>query len=390
MPRALEYLLFVLIFSLLVGAGHYYLWHRLVRLPAWPPGATRVATYAAIGLAVSTPVGLIASRLVSRPVAGVLSAFVYGWIGFAFLLLCLLAAGEVATLVARAGARLAGAPLDDGRRTALARIVAGSAALVAAGFGIRGLARADDVVVERVRVAVRRFPAALGGFKIVQLTDLHIGPTLGKAWLDRVVDATNALEADVIAITGDLVDGSVADLAAHVAPLGRLRARHGVFFVTGNHEYYSGADAWIAELQRLGVRVLRNEHVTVGSGADAFELAGVDDWSTRRRAQPGHRADLAAALAGCDPTRAVVLLAHQPKQVAEAAQMGVGLQISGHTHGGQIFPWGFLVKLDQRYLAGLAAVGETMLYVSRGTGYWGPPMRVGAEPEVTLLELHAA
>ncbi|HSO00071.1 MAG TPA: metallophosphoesterase, partial [Candidatus Nanopelagicales bacterium] len=223
---------------------------------------------------------------------------------------------------------------------------------------------------------------------IVQLTDVHIGPTIGREWLEGIVARVNELEPDLVAITGDLVDGRVADLREHTAPLAKLRAKHGVYFVTGNHEYYSGADEWIEELSRLGVRVLRNERVTIGEGADSFDLAGVDDWKAGGFGG-GHGPDLKRALAGRDPGREVVLLAHQPKQVVQAAEMGVGLQLSGHTHGGQIFPWGYFVRLDQPHVQGLGQHGETQIYVSRGTGYWGPPMRVGAPPEITLVELEA-
>src|SRR5262249_15144534 len=175
-------------------------------------------------------------------------------------------------------------------------------------------------------------------------------------------DRVNSLDPDVVVITGDLVDGSVAALRDEVAPLAELRAKHGIFFVTGNHEYYSGVDEWIAELDRLGIRVLRNEHVRVGDGDNSFDLAGVDDWSASRFGG-GHGPDLERALKGRDPGRELVLLAHQPKQIVEAAAKGVGLQLSGHTHGGQIFPWNFLVGIDQPYVAGLAVHGDTHIYV---------------------------
>jgi predicted MPP superfamily phosphohydrolase len=226
----------------------------------------------------------------------------------------------------------------------------------------------------------------MSGLRLVQLTDLHIGPILGRDWLASIVASVNALDPDVVVITGDLVDGSVETLREQVAPLADLRAKRGVYFVTGNHEYYSGVDEWIAELTRLGVRVLRNERVAIGDGDEAFDLAGVDDWSAGRFGA-GHGPSLERALAGRDSSRELVLLAHQPKQIIEAAARGVGLQISGHTHGGQIFPWNFLVRLDQPYVDGLALHNDTYIYVSRGTGYWGPPMRVGAPPEITLLEL---
>jgi uncharacterized protein len=225
---------------------------------------------------------------------------------------------------------------------------------------------------------------------LVQITDLHVGPTIGRDKVAEVVAATNALAPDIIAITGDLVDGTVASLRDAVAPLRELRARHGVFFVTGNHEYFSGAGPWMEELARLGIRVLRNERVRIGEGAVAFDLAGVDDRSAARSGLPGHGEDLPAALNGRDRSRPVVLLAHQPRTVLDAAEHGVDLQISGHTHGGQIWPFGFLVRLQQGFLVGLRRHKDTQLYVSRGTGYWGPPMRLGSPPEITQLVLRSA
>jgi predicted MPP superfamily phosphohydrolase len=180
----------------------------------------------------------------------------------------------------------------------------------------------------------------------------------------------------------------VAELRDAIAPIAGLRARHGVYFVTGNHEYYSGVDAWLAELTRLGVRVLRNERVEIGGGDASFDLAGIDDWSSRGMA-PGHGPDLPRALDGRDPARELVLLAHQPRAVHEAAARGVGLQLSGHTHGGQIWPWGFAVRLQQPYVLGLSREGRTHIYVSPGTGYWGPPMRLGTRGEITRVILRA-
>jgi predicted MPP superfamily phosphohydrolase len=243
------------------------------------------------------------------------------------------------------------------------------------------------VAVRRVPVTLSRLPRELDGTTLVQLTDIHLGPTIGRAFIEEIVARTNALNPDIIAITGDLVDGSVADLADAVAPLRALRARHGVFFVTGNHEYFSGAGPWISELSRLGIRCLRNERVSIGQGPASFELAGVDDRSGGRFGEAGHGEDLQKALAGVDPSRELVLLAHQPKSIFQAARFGVGLQVSGHTHGGQIWPFNFIVRLQQPFVAGLHRHGGAQIYVSRGTGYWGPPMRFGAPAEITQLVL---
>jgi hypothetical protein len=245
------------------------------------------------------------------------------------------------------------------------------------------------VQVRDVKVPLAKLHKSAHGTTLVQLTDVHIGPTIGREFIADLVARVNALSADVVVITGDLVDGSVSQLREAVAPLGQIKARHGVYFVTGNHEYYAGAEQWITELGRLGIRVLRNERVTIGSGEAAFDLAGVDDYSARGQA-PGHGPDLRAALADRDETRALVLLAHQPRAVWEASEHGVCLQLSGHTHGGQIWPFYYLVKLQQPFIRGLHKVGDTLLYVSCGTGYWGPPMRFRAPAEVTRIVLEAA
>jgi predicted MPP superfamily phosphohydrolase len=207
--------------------------------------------------------------------------------------------------------------------------------------------------------------------------------------VERLVKRVNDLAPDLIALTGDLVDGTPDLLADRVAPLGGLRAPQGTFFVTGNHEYFSGADRWITRFRELGFRVLQNERVPVGNGKGTFELAGVPDWRGAAYG-PNHRPRLKDVLDGRAPDREVVLLAHQPRQFEEAAALDVGLQISGHTHGGQIWPFTWLIHLAEKWVAGLHRVGRSQLYVSRGTGFWGPPMRLLAPREITHITLLAA
>ncbi|RPH44125.1 MAG: metallophosphoesterase [Burkholderiales bacterium] len=241
-----------------------------------------------------------------------------------------------------------------------------------------------------VDLPVAGLPPALEGFTIVQLSDVHVGATIGHAYVSAIVDAVNRLEPDLVAITGDLVDGGVPELAPHVAPLAGLRSRHGTFFVTGNHEYYSGAPAWIAALRGLGMRVLLNEHVVLRAGDASLVLAGVTDWSAGHF-DPAQRSDPVAALAGAPADAgARVLLAHQPRSAPGAAAAGFDVQLSGHTHGGQFLPWTWFVRLQQPYTAGLHRLGRLVVYVSRGTGYWGPPKRFGAPSEITRLRLIAA
>ncbi len=238
-----------------------------------------------------------------------------------------------------------------------------------------------------VDVPIDNLPDALHGFTIAQISDIHVGPTIKHDYLDRIVDAVNALEPHVIAITGDLVDGSVKSLAAHTKPLKRLKARHGSYFVTGNHEYYSGAHAWIDELKQLGLKVLLNEHVLLTHGEARLVLAGVTDY-TAHHFDPSHRSCPHTALAGAPAdVGARVLLAHQPRSAAAAASAGFDLQLSGHTHGGQFLPWNFFVRLQQPFTAGLNRLNTLWVYTSRGTGYWGPPKRLGAPSEITRLRL---
>jgi predicted MPP superfamily phosphohydrolase len=380
---------FLLVAMSIVGAAHGYVWLRLVHDPAWGTPWGVLATLLLFCGWLSIPFTLNWGRRLSPPWAALVAWPGYAWLGASFLLLVSVAAVDVlrvlltlAVWAAGSAPVFAGGALEQTRAwSALAAALGGSLVLSALWLGRR-------VVVRRVAVPLGKLPASLDGMTIVQLSDVHVGPTIGKRFLERVVDIVNALQPDVVAITGDLVDGTVLRLAPHVAPLSRLRARYGVFFVTGNHEYYAGVEEWCTHLTELGVRVLRNERVSIGDGEHSFDLAGVDDFSGRHFGN-GHGADLGRALSGRDETREVVLLAHQPRAVVEAERAGVGLQISGHTHGGQIWPFNYLVRLQQPVTSGLARFGRSLIYVSNGTGYWGPPMRLGSPAEITELVLEA-
>jgi len=256
--------------------------------------------------------------------------------------------------------------------------IAGGAVLLTA----VGLVQARRPTVVRVTVPIQDLPPDLAGLRIVQLSDLHVGPTIRRPFVDAVVDVANALAPDLVAVTGDVADGFVPELRDHVAPLARLRAPLGSFFVTGNHEYYWDPRGWTRELERLGLSVLSNEHRLLIRGNGRLLLAGVTDLS----AGP----DPVAAIAGAPDSDVRVLLAHQPRSAYAARDAGFHLQLSGHTHGGQFFPFNLLVRLFQPFVAGLHRLEEMWLYVSRGTGYWGPPLRLGAPSEITLIELTAA
>jgi predicted MPP superfamily phosphohydrolase len=389
--RTASFLLFFSIALSLVGAVHYYLWTRLVRDPGLSSGLHRGLTALFIVLFLSVPAGLVLARMSGNGVGRLLSWGSFIWLGVLFLLLVVVGALDLFRGAAELGWHAFERPPsgDPGRRLFLSRLLAGAAAVITGGLGFASLRSGlSPVVAREVRVRLGRLPSELDGTTIVQLSDVHVGPTLRREFIEQIVRTTNALSPDVIAITGDLVDGSVEALREHVEPLRDLRARYGVFFVTGNHEYYSGADEWCAELTRLGIRVLRNERVIIGSADASYDLAGVDDYHARQFGN-GHGADLERATKGRDPSRELVLLAHQPLAVFEASERGVGLQLSGHTHGGQIWPWNWLVRLQQPVVSGLARFGETLIYVSNGTGYWGPPMRLGAPAEITKVVLLA-
>jgi predicted MPP superfamily phosphohydrolase len=269
------------------------------------------------------------------------------------------------------------------------RVVAAGIAGVSVLLVAWGYAEAMRVPrVRRVSVTIPRLGAGLHGLRIVLLTDTHYGPLDRARWSARVVEAVNRLDADIVCHTGDIADGTVSRRREQAAPLGDVRARLARAYVTGNHEYFGEADGWLDHMRVLGWEPLHNRHIVVERGGNRLVLAGVDDATAASSGRPGHRADHAAALAGADPHLPVLLLAHQPKQVGAAAAAGVDLQLSGHTHGGQIWPFHLLVRVDQPVVQGLSRHGErTQLYTSRGTGFWGPPLRVFAPSEITLLTL---
>lgn len=388
--------------SLLTALLHAYIGLRL--LPAlWAPSPVGALALllALVVSAASIPLPFVGLGSRQRPPLH----DVWRWLG----LLCMgwFSSLLVLTLVRDAGLLLGWAAQGVGvlsfdgasaRRWSAAAVPLLATAVTAVGF----FNARRTAPVQRVDVPIRDLPRALVGFSIVQLSDIHVGPTIKRGYIQRIVDAVNRLEADAIAITGDLVDGSVAELREHIAPLADLRARHGTFVVTGNHEYYAGAPAWIVELRRLGLRVLLNEHVLLeargAAGAQTDEesgdatlvLAGVTDF-TAGHFDATQASDPQAALAGAPASATTrVLLAHQPRSAPAAADAGFQLQLSGHTHGGQFFPWNLFVPLQQPFTAGLHRLRDMWVYTSRGTGYWGPPKRFGAPSEITLLRLVAA
>ncbi len=385
MRRRLLITIFLSVILTVFVGGHWYLAQRLV----FDPGFATPVRVALLSLIVALAVTLIlqpigerrwpraATRLIAWPASL--------WIGFAFYLLML-------TLLSDVVWTLLGAAVPAG-----ARGLSGTTAARMRAFGVIGLALGAGVAATRIALrpptlrrldlSLARWPQALDGFRIVQISDIHIGPILDRRFAAALVARCNELQPDLIAVTGDLVDGSVRRLADEVAPFADLRARHGVFFVTGNHDHYSGADPWVAHVQTLGMQVLRNQRVRIGDGDASFDLAGVEDHHASL-VGGSLKEDVPAALADRDPQRALVLLAHDPATFHQAAALGVDLQLSGHTHGGQIWPFNYLVRLSTPYVAGLYRERDAQLYVSRGTGFWGPAMRLFAPSEITEIVMH--
>ncbi|MBC8072786.1 MAG: metallophosphoesterase [Deltaproteobacteria bacterium] len=379
-------------FSLLIGGGAL-----LISLYIYFRGVWQVVPSRRGRIVVAIVLAAMAALLMLRgsiPKDGGWIAVAYPRVSYTWMaiLLCTFVAvllGDLVRLGAFAYRRLSPAPpaVDVARRHFVAHTIPRGIAIGSGLLSGYGIARAfDDATITELAVKIPRLPSALDGVSIVQLTDVHVGPFIRRRYLDRLVEQANALDPDVLVITGDLVDGSVAELGSSVAGLAALNARYGTYFVTGNHDYSSGDLEWCAFLESLGITVLRNRRVSIGDAGGSFDLVGVDDWSGgRRRGGTGY--DLDAAMKDRDPERAAVLLAHQPTNFSVAAAAGVDLQISGHTHGGQIFPMTAMVGLAYPYSRGLYQAGDRHIFVGRGCGFWGPPARLGSTREIAKLVL---
>ena len=392
LSRAVHLAVFALLALGALYGMHRYVWARLVR-DAKLPRPWRIAASAFLILAAAAvPVAFVLARRRSEDSLHGPMGLVWTWFGFVFYAFLLVAAIDLARL-AIARARRRTAPEDEAaidRRAFVSRALAGAAVLGAGGTTWAGRRAASELTLPEVEVALDRLPRALDGFRIVQLSDVHFGPLLGSTFLETILERVRALRPDLVVITGDLVDGTVEQLGPRIERLRELSAPHGVYFVTGNHEYYSGAEAWCAWLRERGVRVLVNARASIERDGAGFDLAGIPDRDGAMFSAE-HAVDLARALAGRDATRELVLLAHRPSHVELAARHGVGLQLSGHTHGGQLWPFGALVRLAEPYVAGLHRHADrTWIYVSRGTGFWGPPMRVANPAEIACIVLRAS
>jgi predicted MPP superfamily phosphohydrolase len=265
------------------------------------------------------------------------------------------------------------------RTASLSVIVLALFATIIGFINARSLAK-----IVKISIPITNLPKELENFTIAQISDIHVGPTIKYKYVSKIVDRVNAINADMVAITGDLVDGSVEALSFHVQPISRLKSTYGSFFVLGNHEYYSGADAWITQIKKLDIVVLLNQHKVIKHNNANLVIAGITDYSGEHFGDK-HKSDPKLALALAPPDAIKILLAHQPRSAIIAEKFGYDLQLSGHTHGGQFWPWNFFVKTQQPFNTGLHKVNNMWLYISRGTGYWGPPKRLGKSAEITQL-----
>jgi len=374
-----------------IGIGvlfHLYVGVRLI--PDAPVGLP-LKVLAAVLLAASViviPLGMAARQIEPQSLADRLAWLGLTALGFFSSLLLLTFARDVMLFFVHLVDWLRGVPVGSPVFVAYSALVVPLLAVLFSAIGFYNARRRAPVV--SVDVPIDNLPAALDGFTIAQISDIHVGPTIKRHYVERIVAAVNGLEPDLIAVTGDVVDGTVPNLADHTRPLAGLSARHGTFLVTGNHEYYSGADKWIAEFRRLGLTVLLNQHVVLNHDGAQAVVAGVTDYGAGSF-DPAHRSDPAKAISGApDDATVRVLLAHQPRSATAAAEAGFTLQLSGHTHGGQFLPWNFFVRLQQPFVSGLVKFNGLWVYTSRGTGYWGPPKRLGAPSEITLVRLVAA
>ncbi|MET9555712.1 metallophosphoesterase [Streptomyces sp. NPDC006645] len=406
----------------LVAGAHYYIWRRLVRDTTTQGSTARKAGTAVLVL---LPVLTFAGVAVGRADTPFALKQILGWPAYMwlatllYLLLALLVGEAVRPLLRRvlerraataggtatepapveepatvgappapaapadapADVQAAPAPADPSRRIFVSRVVGGAAAaaaLATVGYGTANVLSGPGV--KRVTVPLAKLPRAAHGYRIAVVSDIHLGPLLGKAHAQRVVDAINSTNPDLIAVVGDLVDGTVADLGPAAEPLAGLKARHGSYFVTGNHEYFGDAGEWVDHVRELGLHPLENARVEI----DGFDLVGVNDIAGE---EEGEGPDFAKALGGRDTARASVLMAHQPVVIHDAVKHGIDLQLSGHTHGGQMWPVNYIAQASNPTLAGLEQYGDTALYVTRGAGAWGPPVRVGAPSDITVVQL---
>jgi predicted MPP superfamily phosphohydrolase len=373
-------LAFVIVMLGLVLALHYYLGVRLIRGAQMPEPFAAFAWVALWGAFASIPLGFILGRTLPRAISVKVQWLGFIWMGAFGVLLAATAFSDIVLWGA------AHAATRTEQWSHLQALVVAGITVPALVFGFL-VARGKPKIV-KITVPVKGLGKGLDGFKIVQITDIHIGETLGRDFAELVVEQVNALKPDMVAITGDAIDGSVKALRTEVEPFSKLAGKHGNFYVTGNHEYYHGGSSWEAEATRLGLTVLHNEHRVVEQDGAQLVVAGVTDLEGARFSEH-HRPNPDAAFANAPVGAPRVLLAHQPRFARHVTGHNIALQLSGHTHGGQIFPFMIFVRLQQPVIAGFKMLWGVPVYTSRGTGYWGPPFRIGPSSEITEITLRS-
>ncbi|MDM8541319.1 metallophosphoesterase [Desulfococcaceae bacterium HSG9] len=387
---------FVVMISVIVGSS-MYIRRRLIKRLRIPKPYRRILALVVLITPLTVPVNIIIRRL---GVSGIIVDLLVwiGYLGFAFLsfILTYLIILDVVRLFSKIIVKIlnrsdneesSDQDIDPVRRQLLADVVnigIISSAVLSTAYGVSEARRLP--VVKEVRLPVQGLPDDCDGFRIAQISDIHVSETVKRDWVRMVVREVNRTSPDMVALTGDLADGSTSRLMAEAAPLSDLQAPYGKFFVTGNHEYYSGVFEWTEVVRRFGFTVLINEHRVIQKGSGQILIGGVTDYRAGRFIK-SHTSSPQAAIADAPRTDFKILLAHQPKNIFEASRAGFDLQICGHTHGGQFFPWNYAIHLVYPFKAGLYKVNNTRMYVNRGTGYWGPPVRLGAPSEITLLIL---
>ena len=382
---------FAVIISLWAGA-HLYIGvrilaplhlHKFAKIVAW---SIMTASFSVM------PITLWLRRFKSTGWSDVLEYIGYGYLGFFSILLVLFLVKDISwgiLNIFNISSSVYSMPVlkDPERRAFLTNLVHGGVVGVSGLLTLWGVVQARRLAkVTAIDIPIKNLHPDLEGFRIVQISDLHVGPTIGRHVVQAIVDAVNALQPDLIAVTGDLVDGSVAELRDSVAPIASLKAPYGAFFVTGNHEYYSGAENWCRHVAELGIEVLNDRHVMRECKQSRLVIAGVTDLRAYEFVE-GHVSDAKRAMANAPPCDFRLLLAHQPNSAVKAAEVGFDLQLSGHTHGGQYFPFTWIIYLAQRFVKGLHRYKDMWIYVNRGTTYWGPPLRIGSNQEISLLRL---
>ncbi len=390
MPDIFKIVLFMFIGCSVLFLLHYYFWRKLIKNTLLSPCIKTAATCMLILLAVLFPVTAGISYLLPFKQAFPLIWIAYLWLGSMLVLFCLLLILDLFSMQCGVVSKVMGvgcSEIDLGRRRFVARSVALGASLSTSCFSFVGVSNYyAKATVNRIEVHLTGLPDLFKGFTIVQISDLHIGRMMTGTRVQEIVDQVNDLQPDLIAITGDLVDGRIDKLLDEATALRGLKAPHGVYFVTGNHEYYSGVEDWTAEIRKMGITVLNNENVKIQRKDEWFCLAGVTDHEAKKFGKQ-YASDFDKALSDLEKTKTTILLAHQPIAVKEASEYGVDLVLAGHTHGGQVWPFNYLVYLQQPYVKGFHQYENTQLYINQGTGCWGPPLRINSYNEITEMIL---